>query len=97
MSKGNLEDILHAIDIEESPIVKAKDIEYGGRKQKKGKTTKKLDFVGDDAGFIFQPRKQMTRNTKKVMERKETKKINEAAQPPSIIYLSSPTKEELVI
>ena len=40
MAKGNLEDILHAIYIEESPIVQAEDIKYGGRNLNKGKTTK---------------------------------------------------------
>ena len=57
LAKGNLEDIPHEIDIEESPILQAEYIEDGGRKVKKGKTTKKLDFSGDDVGFIFQPRK----------------------------------------
>ena len=94
-----MEDILHAIDIEESPIVQAEDIEDGGRKLKKGKTAKKLDFAGDDAGFIFQPRKPMTRHARKVMESsKETEKINEVVtQPTSMIDLSSPAKEELAI
>ena len=98
MVKGNLEDILHAIDIEETPIVQAEDIEDGGRKLKKGKTTKKLEFVGDDVGFMFQPRKPMTRHARKVMESsKETQKVSETSQPPSIIDLSSPAKEELFI
>ena len=89
---------MHEIDIEESPIVQAKYIEDGGRKLKKGKTAKKLEFAGDDVGFIFQPRKPMTRHIWKVMEiRKETEKINEVAHPPSIIYFSSPAKEELFI
>lgn len=98
VAKGNLEDILHAIDIEEIPIVQAKDIEDGGRKLKKGKTRKKLEFADDDVGFIYQPRKPMTKHARKVMESsKETEKINETAQPPSIIDISSPAKEELVI
>jgi len=78
VAKGNLEDILHAIDIEESRIVQAEDIEDGGRKLKKGKTTKKLEFAGDDAGFMFQPRKPITKHERKVMESsKETEKIIE--------------------
>ena len=40
--RGNLEDILHAIDIEETPIVQAEDIDEGGRKLKKAKIAKKL-------------------------------------------------------
>ena len=40
----------------------------------------------------------MTRHARKVMERsKEIEKMNETAQPPSIIDLSSPAKEELII
>ena len=98
VAKGNLEDILHAIYIEETRIVQVEDIEDGGRKMKKGKTAKKLEFAGDDAGFIFQPRKPMTRHAIKVMESsKEIEKVSETAQPPSIIDLSSPAKEELVI
>ena len=99
MVKGNLEDILHAIDIEETPIVQAEDVEDGGRKLKKGKIAKKLEFAGDDVGFMFQPRNPMTKHARKVMETsKETQKISETTQPPpSIIDLSSPAKEELVI
>ena len=90
---------MHAIYIEETPIVQAKDIEYRGRNLKKGKTTKKLEFAGDDAGFMFQLRKPMTRHARKVMEsNKETHKVSETSQPPpSIIDLSSPTKEDLII
>lgn len=65
---------------------------------KKGKTTKKLEFVGDDVGFIFQPRKPMTKHARKVMEcSKETQKVSETAQPLNIIDISSPAKEELFI
>ena len=48
---------------------------------------------------MFQDRKPMTRHARKVFKRsKETQKVNENIQlPPSIIDLSSPTKEELVI
>ena len=64
---------------------------------KKGKTAKKLDFAGDDASFIFQPRKPMTRHENKAMESKNTEKISEAAQPIKIIYLSPSAKKEMVI
>ena len=60
VSKGNLEDILHAIDIEETPIVQAKDIDEGVKKLKKAKSAKKLEFEGEDASFMFQARKPMT-------------------------------------
>ena len=51
--KGKLEDILHAIDIEETPIFQAEDIEEGGHKLKNAKSVKKLEFEGEDAGFMF--------------------------------------------
>ena len=95
VDKANLEDILHAIDIEETPIVHVEDVEDGGRKLKKGKIAKKLEFAGDDASFMFQPRKPITRHARKVMEsRKEIEKIIETTQPPSIIDISLPAKEE---
>ena len=68
VAKDNLEDILHAIDIEETPIVQAEDVDDGGRKLQKGKTTKKLEFAGDDFFFIFHPRKPMTRHARKIIE-----------------------------
>ena len=66
--KGNLEEILHVIDIEETPTVQAEDVEEGGRNIKKDQTAKKLEFAGDDVGFMFQDRKPMTRHARKVME-----------------------------
>ena len=33
IAKGNLEDILHSIDIEETPIVQDEDIDEGGKNQ----------------------------------------------------------------
>ena len=68
VAKGNLEDIMHAIDIEETPIVQAEDIDEGGKKLKKAKSTKNLEFEGEDAGFMFQARKPMTRHAKKLLE-----------------------------
>ena len=68
MAKRNLEDILHAIDIEETPIVQAEDIDEGGQKLKKAKSTKKLEFEGEDGGFIFQARNPMTRHARKHLE-----------------------------
>ena len=99
VAKGNLEDIFHAIDIEETPIVQAEYIDEGGRKLKKAKIAKKLEFVGEYVGFMFQARKPMTRHAKKVLEsNKEAQKVIETVQPPpSIIDLSSPAKEDLVI
>ena len=98
VAKGNLEDILHAIDIEKVPIVQAKDIEEGGQKLKKAKSAKKLEFEGEDAGFMFQARKPMKRHARKLLESsKEVHPPTNAINPPqNIIYLSSPTDKYTV-
>ena len=90
---------MHSIDIEETPIVQVEDIDEGGRKLKKGKIAKKLELAGDDDGLMFQARKPMNRHARKVLESiKEAQKVSETTQPPpSIIDLSSPAKEDLVI
>ena len=62
VAKGNLEYILHATDIEETPIVQAEDIEEGGQKLKKAKSAKRLEFEGEDVGFMSQEIKPMTRH-----------------------------------
>ena len=78
VAKGNLEDILHVIDIEETPIVQAEDIDEGGKKLKKAKSTKKIGFEGEDAGFMFQARKPMTRHARKLLKSiKEVQKVIE--------------------
>ena len=92
VAKGNLEDILHAIDIEETPIVQVEDIDEGGQKLKKAKSAKKLEFEGEDAGFMFQARKPMTRHARKLLESsKEVLPITDTIKPSQdIIDLSSP-------
>ena len=35
------------------------------------KTVTKLEYVGEDVGFMFQARKPMTRHARKVLERKK--------------------------
>ena len=60
--RGDLNDILQAIDIEESPLVQAEFIKLDtGGKSKKLKTSKKLDFEDDVSEFVFKPRKPQTR------------------------------------
>ena len=68
VAKGNIEEILHAIHIEETPIVQAEDIDEGGKKLKKAKSTKKLEFEGEDVGFMFQVRKPMIIHARKLLE-----------------------------
>ena len=41
-------------------MVKVVDVK-GSKKKKKGFTAKKHDFSGEDAGFVFKPRKPLTR------------------------------------
>ena len=67
-SRGNLNDILQDIDIEESPLVQANfiKVDTGGSKSKKLKTSKRLDFQYEVAEFIFKPRKPSTRHSKKL-------------------------------
>ena len=43
LGKGNIEEILQAIDIEENLVVKVVDVK-GRKKKNKGLTTKKIDF-----------------------------------------------------
>ena len=60
--RGDLNDILQAIDIEESPLVQAYFIKLDtGGKSKKLKTSKKLDFEDEVSEFVFKPRKPLTR------------------------------------
>ena len=67
-SRGNLNDIIQAIDIEESPLVQANFIKWdtGGSKSKKLKTSKMLDSSDEVADFIFKPREPSTRHHKKL-------------------------------
>ena len=99
VGKGNLEDILEALDIEETPVVRVEDIE-GDKKKKKGKTVKKLAFAGEDVGFIFQPRKPLTRLqlAKGVMANKKTGDTNKGKQPitEDIVDLS-PVAEAVIV
>ena len=56
VGKGNLEDILQAIDTEETTVVKPVEAKVG-KKKNKGLTAKKLEFSSEDASFLFKPRK----------------------------------------
>ena len=59
--KGSLNDILQAIDIEESPLVQAVFIRLDEGKSKKMKSSKKLDFDDEILEFVFKPRRPLTR------------------------------------
>ena len=59
--KGSLNDILQAIDIEESPLVQADFISLDEGKSKKIKSSKKLDFNDEISEFVFKPRRPLTR------------------------------------
>ena len=60
--KGSLNDILQAIDIEESPLVQEDFINLDEGKSKKIKSSKKMDFNDDISEFVFKPRRHLTRN-----------------------------------
>jgi len=68
VSKGDLNDLLQAIDIEESPLVQANLIQSGKEKAKKVKASKKLKFDDQAEQFVFKPRKPITRKFKQVQE-----------------------------
>ena len=59
VSKGDLNDLLQAIDIEESPLVQADLITPGKDKTKRTKASKKLKFDDQVAQFVFKPRRPM--------------------------------------
>lgn len=67
-SKGSLNDFLQAIDIEESPMVRADLMEASKGKTKKAKTSKKLKFDDQASEFVFKPRRLVTRLSKEIQE-----------------------------
>lgn len=60
--------MLQAIDIEESPLVRADLIEIGKGKTRKAKTFKKLKFDDQVSEFGFKPRRHLTRHSKEIQE-----------------------------
>ena len=79
-------------------MVKVVDIK-GRKKKNKGLASKKLDFSGEDAGFVFKPRKPLTRLqlAKGAMANKKIEVTEKGKQPMTedIIDLS-PAKEEII-
>jgi len=65
-SKGDLNDLLQAIDIEESSLVQVDLIESGKEKAKRVKASKKLKFDDQVEKFVFKPRRPITRKFKQV-------------------------------
>lgn len=68
VSKGDLNDLFQAIDIEESPLVHANLIQSGKGKAKKVKASKKLKFDDQTEQFVFKPRRPITRKFKQIQE-----------------------------
>lgn len=68
ISKGDLNDSLQAIDVEESPLVQEDLIESGKDKAKRVKASKKLKFDDQVDQFVFKPRRPITRNFKQIQE-----------------------------
>jgi len=67
-SKGELNDLLQAIDIEESPLVQAELIESNKETAKKVKASKKLKFDEQVEQFVFKPRRPIMRKFKQVQQ-----------------------------
>jgi len=85
VSKGDLNNLLQAIDIEESPLVQADLIESGKDMAKRVKTLKKLKFDDQVDQFVFKPRRPITRNFKQVQEVLSTAdETGEVTQPHEI-------------
>lgn len=63
-----MNDLLQAIDIEESPLVQADLLELGKNKTKKVKSSKKLQFDDQVSEFVFKSRRPVTRHSKRVQE-----------------------------
>ena len=93
--KGSLNDILQAIDIEESPLVQADFIRLDEGKSKKMKSSKKLDFDDEISEFVFKPRRPLTRKSKRLqgldMELDKAGEVSNVYDKP--IDLSSPMPE----
>lgn len=68
VSKGSLNDFLQAIDIGESPLVRADLIEACKYKTKKSKTSKKLKFYDQASEIFFKPRRLVRRYSKEIQE-----------------------------
>jgi len=68
VSKGDLNDLLQAIDIEESPLVQADLVESGKDKDKRVKASKKLKFDDPIDQFVFKPRRPIKRKFKQIQE-----------------------------
>jgi len=81
VSKGNLNDLLQAIDIEESLLVQADLIELSERKSKNMKSSRKLQLNDQVSKFPFRPRRPMTRQSKRLQEAKpEVSEIGEISR-----------------
>ena len=82
VSKGDLNDLLQAIDIEESPLVQADLIESGKDKAKRVKASKKLKFDDQVDQFVFKPRRPITRKFKQIqLVPPRADEIGEVTQP----------------
>ena len=67
-SKGSLNDLLQAIDIEETPLVQEKLLEASGNKTERVKSSKKLKFDDHVSKFVFKPRRPETRHSRRIQE-----------------------------
>lgn len=68
VSKGDLNDLLQAIDIEESPLVQAELIESRKDNAKRVKASKKLNFDDQVDQFVVKPQRPITRKFKQIQQ-----------------------------
>lgn len=95
-SKGSLNDLLQAIDIKESPLVRSDLMEASKGKTKKAKTSKKLKFDDQASEFAFKPRRPVTRRSKEIQEAQpEASEIGEVAKLHEGLVVSSETSSKL--
>lgn len=93
--KGDLNDILHAIDITKSPLVQVDVTKFDQRKSKKVKPSKKLEFEDDVTTFLFKPRNPLTKKSNNMQESSvELERIEETFDfQEELIDLPSPRPE----
>jgi len=96
VSKGSLNDLPQAIDIEESPLVRVDLIELGKDKTQKTKSSKKLKFDDQVSKFVFKPRRPVTRRSKEVqIESSETEEVAKTHEEPQEEYNVEELKKKL--
>ena len=87
-SKGRLNNLLHTIYIEETPLVQAELLEANKNKTKRVKSSKKLKFDDQVSEFVFKLRRPETMHSRKIQEAQpkasETREVVELHEEPVV-------------